>query len=71
MDHAANVFGPVDVLVNNAGGPTDPRPFKDLGWPDVQRHLDAHLRSAFLCISALRPAQIRLQSSRARKSAVK
>ena len=58
MAHATETFGPVDALVNNAGGPTDPRPLKDTTWEDIERHLATHLRGSFLCVEATLPGMI-------------
>jgi 3-oxoacyl-[acyl-carrier protein] reductase len=56
--HATETYGPVDVLVNNAGGPTDPRPLKDTTWDDMERHLATHLHGSFLCVQATLPGMV-------------
>jgi 3-oxoacyl-[acyl-carrier protein] reductase len=56
--HAIDTFGPVDVLVNNAGTPTDPIALKDTRWEDVEGHLGTHLRGSFLCVEATLPGMI-------------
>jgi 3-oxoacyl-[acyl-carrier protein] reductase len=58
MAHAADTFGPVDVLVNNAGGPLDPKPLTEMTWADVDGHLATHLRGSFLCVSATLPGML-------------
>lgn len=55
---AAETFGPVQALVNNAGGPTDPRALAETSWADVERHLDSHVRASFLCTEAVLPAMV-------------
>ena len=56
--HANDTFGKVDALVNNAGGPTDPRPLSEMSWEDMDRHLATHLRGSFLCVEAALPAMV-------------
>ena len=56
--HATDTFGRVDALVNNAGGPTDPRLLKDTTWEDMERHLATHLRGSFLCTQAALPGML-------------
>jgi 3-oxoacyl-[acyl-carrier protein] reductase len=56
--HATDTYGPVDALVNNAGGPTDPRPLKETTWHDMERHLATHLRGSFLCVEATLPGMV-------------
>jgi 3-oxoacyl-[acyl-carrier protein] reductase len=58
IDYATCQYGPVDVLVNNAGSPIDPRPLVDLSWDDLSRHLAVHLGGAFLCVQAALPAMV-------------
>ncbi|HEY2427850.1 MAG TPA: SDR family oxidoreductase [Acidimicrobiales bacterium] len=55
---ATECYGPVEALVNNAGGPPDPRPVADLTWEAMDAHLTSHLRSAFLCVTATLPAML-------------
>jgi 3-oxoacyl-[acyl-carrier protein] reductase len=58
LAHATEAFGEVDGLVNNAGSPTDPRPFGETGWDDLDRQLQSHLRGSFNCITAALPAML-------------
>jgi 3-oxoacyl-[acyl-carrier protein] reductase len=58
MDHAVATYGHVDAVVNNAGGPPDPRPLSETTWEDMERHLGTHLRGSFLCVKAVLPAMI-------------
>ena len=58
IEFASSEFGAVDVLVNNAGGPIDPRPLNDLSWDDMGRHLAVHLGGAFFCVQAALPAML-------------
>jgi 3-oxoacyl-[acyl-carrier protein] reductase len=58
LDEAVAAFGPVDVLVNNAGGPTDPRPLRDTSWADMERHLATHLQGSFHCVQAVLPNMV-------------
>jgi 3-oxoacyl-[acyl-carrier protein] reductase len=56
--HAQEAFGPVDVLVNNAGAPPDRRPLAETSWSELERQLAGHLRSAHLCVEAVLPGMI-------------
>ncbi|MFJ8244550.1 SDR family NAD(P)-dependent oxidoreductase [Peribacillus asahii] len=58
------VFGKIDVLVNNAGtaGPTTS--VKDLAVEDFRAVLDNNLTSTFLCIKAVVPNMMENQSGR-------
>ena len=53
---AAQAFGTLDVLVNNASPAIDAKPFADLAWSDVQAHLDVQVKAAFLLSQACLPA---------------
>jgi len=53
---AAQAFGAVDVLVNNASPAIGAKPFTDMDWTDVQTHLDVQVRAAFLLGQACLPA---------------
>jgi len=64
MAYAAETYGSVDALVNNAGGPTEPRPLVDTTWDEVEGHLRSHLRSSFLCVGAALPGMIERGSGR-------
>jgi 3-oxoacyl-[acyl-carrier protein] reductase len=55
---ATETFGQVDALVNNAGGPTAPKPLAELTWADMESHLSTHLRGSFLCVDAVLPGMI-------------
>ena len=58
VQHAVNVFGRLDVLVNNAGraGQT---PFLDMTEEDWDRVLDTNLRGVFLCCRAAAGQMVR------------
>jgi 3-oxoacyl-[acyl-carrier protein] reductase len=56
--HAVSTFGPVDVLVNNAGAPPDRVPLTETTWEAIERQLAGHLRAAHLCIEAVLPGMI-------------
>lgn len=55
---AAQAFGTVDVLVNNASPPIGAKPFADLAWGDIQAHLDVQVKAAFLLAQACLPAMV-------------
>jgi 3-oxoacyl-[acyl-carrier protein] reductase len=55
---------PVDLLINNAGGLPDPRPFEQTTWDEIQSVLDAHLRGAFHCCQAVIPGMTGQKSGR-------
>ena len=49
-------FGkPITVLVNNACGPIAPKPFSEMSWADVERHLQIQVGGAFHCATAVVP----------------
>jgi 3-oxoacyl-[acyl-carrier protein] reductase len=51
---AADTFGGIEVLVNNASGAIWNKPFSELEWKDIQKHLDIQLQGAFnTCKSVL------------------
>ncbi|MBK5912551.1 3-hydroxyacyl-CoA dehydrogenase [Rhodothalassium salexigens] len=57
FDHAVRRFGPVAILVNNAGiAPTGP--LAKISLADWQRVLDVNLTGAFLCSRAVIPAMV-------------
>jgi 3-oxoacyl-[acyl-carrier protein] reductase len=65
LDRAASHFGkPVDVLVNNASGAIQARPFAKTSWQEVQTHFDTQVRGAFNCAQAVLPAMLAAQSGR-------
>ncbi len=51
---AREAFGPVEILVNNAGYGQQ-KPFVDLTVEDFDRMIGVHLRGTFLCTSAVLP----------------
>lgn len=53
-----NVFGPVDVLVNNAWAKPVLRPFVDTGWDEFENQWSTGVRSAYLCCQAVLPSMI-------------
>jgi len=55
---AAQAFGPIDVLVNNASPTIGAKAFADLTWADIQGHLDVQVKAAFLLAQACLPAMI-------------
>lgn len=50
-------LGPVDILINNAGG-TEGKPFKRVTADDMRRSLDLNLMGAFHAIQALLPGMV-------------
>jgi 3-oxoacyl-[acyl-carrier protein] reductase len=55
---------PVDVLINNASGPIQARPFDETSWQDIQAHLNVQVQGAFNCCKAVLPAMLEQQSGR-------
>jgi 3-oxoacyl-[acyl-carrier protein] reductase len=53
---ATQAFGALDVLVNNASPAIGAKAFADLGWADIQAHLDVQVKAAFLLAQAVLPA---------------
>jgi 3-oxoacyl-[acyl-carrier protein] reductase len=58
INHAADAFGAVDALINNAGGATNPKALKELTWSDMEGHLATHLRGSFNCVAAALPGML-------------
>ena len=54
---AREAFGPVEVLVNNAGYGQQ-KPFVELTVEDFDRMIGVHLRGTFLCTSAVLPEML-------------
>jgi len=52
---AAEAFGPIDVLVNNASPSIGAKPFEALEWDDVQGQLDVGVKAAMLLAQACLP----------------
>ena len=57
VDSAREAFGPVEVLVNNAGYGQQ-KLFVDLTVEDFDRMIGVHLRGTFLCTSAVLPEML-------------
>jgi 3-oxoacyl-[acyl-carrier protein] reductase len=57
VEAAREAFGPVEVLVNNAGFLQQKR-FVDLTVEDFDRMIAVHLRGTFLCTSAVLPEML-------------
>jgi len=57
VERAREAFGPVEVLVNNAGFLQQKR-FEDLTVEDFDRMISVHLRGTFLCTSAVLPEML-------------
>ena len=55
---AAQAFGAIDVLVNNASPAIGAKAFGELSWPDIQAHLDVQVKAAFLLAQACLPAMV-------------
>jgi len=58
-DAEAKFGHPVNILVNNAGGPTLQKPFLNQDWQDFERHLSVQLRGAFNCCKAVAPGMLK------------
>ena len=57
VEAAREAYGPVEVLVNNAGF-LQQRSFVDLTVEDFDRMISVHLRGTFLCIHAVLPEML-------------
>jgi gluconate 5-dehydrogenase len=57
-------FGPVSVLINNAGGRRIDTPTEDLPLDDWQRILDLNLTSAFICSKMIGADMVRHRAGR-------
>jgi 3-oxoacyl-[acyl-carrier protein] reductase len=54
-DAEARFGAPVDILVNNASGPTAQTALLDLEWDEVLAHLETQVKGALACIKAVAP----------------
>ena len=57
VERAREAFGPIEVLVNNAGYGQQ-KPFVELTVEDFDRMIGVHLRGTFLCTSAVLPGML-------------
>ncbi len=57
VERAREAFGPIEVLVNNAGHGQQ-KPFVELTVEDFDRMIEVHLRGTFLCTSAVLPGML-------------
>lgn len=57
VDAAREAYGPVEVLVSNAGF-LQQKPFVDLTVEDFDRMISVHLRGTFLCVHAVLPEML-------------
>ena len=57
-DAEARFGSPVDILVNNASGPTAQKPLLDMTWEDLSAHFETQLRGSFNCIKAVAPGMV-------------
>jgi 3-oxoacyl-[acyl-carrier protein] reductase len=57
VGRAREAFGPIEVLVNNAGYGQQ-KPFVELTVEDFDRMIGVHLRGTFLCTSAVLPGML-------------
>lgn len=52
-DAEARFGAPVEILVNNASGPTAQKPLLEMEWADMTEHLGTQLLGALTCIKAV------------------
>lgn len=52
-------FGRIDILINNAGAGTDPKPFIEKTEQDWDKDLDLNLRGVLVCTKAVLPQMIK------------
>lgn len=56
-------FGqPINTLVNNASGSVQARSFLEMGWDEIQSHIDVQVRGAFNCCKVFIPAMLEKKS---------
>jgi NAD(P)-dependent dehydrogenase (short-subunit alcohol dehydrogenase family) len=53
MENGQEVYGPIEGLVNNAGGLIGSKPLTEMAWEDMESQLSTHLKGRFLCARAL------------------
>lgn len=58
VESALRSLGPVGVLVNNASGRINGKPFGSTEWGDFQSHLDVQLKGAFLMAKTCLPGMV-------------
>ena len=57
-DAEARLGAPVEILINNASGPTAPKALLDQSWDELTSHFDLQVRGAFNCIKAIAPGMV-------------
>ena len=62
VDEAQRMFGPVDILVNNARQLGVKKKYLDLNWSDYEGQLEVILKGAFNCCQAVLPAMMERHS---------
>jgi len=59
-----NIFGKIDVLVNNASTPIDLKGFLDHSWEDMMAKIDEYIKGAFNCCKEVIPCMMERRSGR-------
>lgn len=54
-DAEARFDAPIEILVNNASGPTAQKALLDLQWADMLAHLDIQLKGTLNCLKSVAP----------------
>lgn len=57
-DAEARFGAPIEILVNNASGPTAAKPLLEQSWDEVATHFDTQVRGAFNCLKAVAPGMV-------------
>ena len=57
-DAEARFDAPIEILVNNASGPTAQKPLLDQAWEEVATHFETQVRGAFNCLKAVAPGMV-------------
>lgn len=57
-DAEARFGAPIEILVNNASGPTPAVPLLDQDWPAFASHFETQVKGAFNCLKAVAPGMV-------------
>lgn len=57
-DAEERLGAPIEILVNNASGPTAQKALLDQTWDELSAHFDMQVRAAFNCIKVVAPGMV-------------
>jgi len=57
--HVSDIYGTIDILVNNAVGSFYPKKFLEQSWEEVQKEIDVTIKGAFNCCQETIPVMMK------------